>query len=615
MLTSLLALGMAFAALWGLARGLLGAPCWALVFLVALVAWPIWVSLREYALFRHRVTLVAATEETSRLRRWFWRGALTSTLQLFSALFWAAVLLALAPLLEGWHLALLALDVIVLVVAARYWRRALAGEIRTVVIGTYSRRMVLWTNLAFLAAGAFVIDYFVAGSPDTRGMAWNVLAEESFSRYFDVAACPVAGAAVGFVNMADRLGWHAAEIIVPSLPGAWLNLSAWTLLLLQASLLAYAYTRLQLGVLAIVEGAASKPGDDGHRRIPVLLPTLIAVGLLVTYALRDFDPAALRRPAEDPTQSADPCRLENIALAALRRNLGTEIEGLRRAQHARTDREVDELVEAVFRDAEKGVDAYLDWYFSLIGQYTRLAAWMQSLLSKDTQAGLDAELEQRLFGDRGLGPRLSAENQRIGETTRAALSASAGRISSDLGQQASLEPCWADALKMPAIPTIDRDVARVATAASSGLVAGIAVRSLASGRLTRTAAARLAARPAFGSAAKVAARMPARRAGALVVSALAACAPGGPWALLCSIAAGATAWVTVDETMIVIDELRFRGEMREELLATLREQKAELATEMKTAHAVYVDAMAQALAGSVDGVFLPAREGRGRHEP
>lgn len=77
MLTSLLALGMAFAALWGLARGLLGAPCWALVFLVALVAWPIWVSLREYALFLHRVTLyVAATEETSRLRRWFWRGAL-----------------------------------------------------------------------------------------------------------------------------------------------------------------------------------------------------------------------------------------------------------------------------------------------------------------------------------------------------------------------------------------------------------------------------------------------------------------------------------------------------------------------------------------------------------
>lgn len=610
MLTGLLALFMAFATLWGLSRGLLGAPCWALVFLVALVAWPIWVSLREYALFRHRVTLVAATEETSQLRRWFWRGALTSNLQVFSALSWAAVLLALAPLLEGWHLALLALDVLVLVIAAQYWRRTLAGEIRTEVIGTYSRRLVLWTNLAFLAAGAFVIDYFVAGSPDTRAMAWNVLAEESFSRYFARAACPIAGAAVGFVNMADRLGWHAAEIIVPGLPGAWLEWIAWTLLLLQAGFLAYAYTRLQLGVLAIVEGAASRPGDDGHRRMPVLLPALVVVGLLVTYALQGFDPAALRRPAEDPSQSADPCHRENITLAALRRNLGTEIEGLRRAQHARTDREVDALVEAVFRDAEQGVDAYLDWYFSLIGQYTRLAAWMKSLLSKDAQAGLGMELEQRLFGDRGLGPRLSAENQRIGAATRAALSATAGRISKDLGRQASLEPCWADALRMPAIPAIDRDVTRVATAASSGLVAGVAIRSLAKDRLTQTVATRLAARPAFGSAAKLATRMPARRAGAIVVSALAACAPGGPWALLCSIAAGAAAWVTVDETMIVIDELRFRGEMREELLATLREQKVELATEMKSAHAAYIDAMAQALAGSVDGVFLPAREGR-----
>ena len=141
------------------------------------------------------------------------------------------------------------------------------------------------------------------------------------------------------------------------------------------------------------------------------------------------------------------------------------------------------------------------------------------------------------------------------------------------------------------------------------------IRSLAAGRLTQTVATRLAARPAFGSAAKVATRLPARRAGAIIVSALAACAPGGPWALLCSIAAGATAWVTVDETMIVIDELRFRDEMREELLAALREQKAELATEMKTAHAAYVDAMARELAVSVAGVFLPAREGRGQREP
>jgi hypothetical protein len=69
--------------------------------------------------------------------------------------------------------------------------------------------------------------------------------------------------------------------------------------------------------------------------------------------------------------------VSGIALA-LRQNLGTEIEGCAR-QQVRADREIDELVETLFRDTEKGMDAYLDWYFSLIGQYTRLAAWMKSL--------------------------------------------------------------------------------------------------------------------------------------------------------------------------------------------------------------------------------------------
>lgn len=610
----LAAMSVAVAALWGLSRVLLAAPCWTLVLLVAIVAWPIWVGLREYALYRHRVTLVAATVDTSRIRRWFWRGSITSNLQFLVAVFWAAVLLARAPLLEGWHLGLLALDVAVLAIAALHWRRAIGGEIRPDVIGTHTRRLVLWTNLAFLAVGAFVVDYFVVGRPDTRGTAWNVLAEQSFSDYFAQAACPAAGALVDFVNMVDRLGWHAAEVIIPSLPGAWLNLVAWMLFLLQAGLLAYAYTRLQLGMLAIVESFAAKDGDQSHRTVPAVLPIFVAACLLATHALQGFDPARLHRPAQDLARWADPCRLETASLEALRRGLGQDIEGARTAQRQRADRDVDELLETVFRDAEQRIDAYLDWYFSLIGEYTRLAAWLTTLASGDAKSGLDQELEKRLFGDSGISERLATENQRIAQASKAAMASTAGVIARDFSQQASLRPCWADALKMPALPAIERDVTRAAAAASSGLVAGLAIRSLTAGRLAPAVAARLATRHAFGSAAKVAMRAPVRRAGALVIAAagtgLAACAPGGPWALLCSVAAGAAAWVAVDKTMIKIDELRFREQMREELLQALQEQKAELGAEMKLAHAAYVDAMAHALARAVDGVFLPMRDGR-----
>lgn len=605
---------LACATLWGISRVFLAAPCWALILLLTLVAWPVWVGFREYALYQHRVTLVAATEETSRIRRLFWRGSLTSNLQVFYAVFWAAALLVFSPLLESWRLALLAADVVVLSFAARWWRGAMAGEIRAEVTGTHSRRMVLWTNLGILATATFVIDYFFAGSPDTRGMAWNVLAERSFMEYSEKAACPVAGAAVGFANMADRLSWHGAEAIIPSLPDRWLILAAWTVFLLQAGALAYAYTRLQLGVLAIVDGLASKTGGDNHKRVPVLFPAFVALALLAAYALRGFDPVTLQPPVRKVAEWANPCRLAEKALAAMREQLGAEIEGVRKAQQQRADHEIDQLVEAVFRDIEKGVDAYLDWYFSLLGEYSRLGAWLKSQASNDPKVSIDVELEKRLFGDKAIGARLDAGNQRIAASTREAMSATALRMAVDVDQKARQKPCWADTLKVDLLPSVERDVMRAGAAGASGLVAGVATRSLIAGRLTGTVTARLAARPAFGSAAKVMMRMPAKRAGAIVVGAagLAACAPSGPLALLCAVAAGAAAWVIVDEAMIKIDERRFREEMREELMGALRDQKEELTGEMKRAHAAYGYAMAQAMTASVDGVFIPVREGGAR---
>ena len=68
-------------------------------------------------------------------------------------------------------------------------------------------------------------------------------------------------------------------------------------------------------------------------------------------------------------------------------------------------------------------------------------------------------------------------------------------------------------------------------------------------------------------------------------------------------------WVTVDKAMVMIDELRFRDEMRAEILEGLREQKAELAQELRAAHGALIDAMATRVHASVDRVFIPARDG------
>src|SRR5690606_16360584 len=113
-------------------------------------------------------------------------------------------------------------------------------------VGLLSRRWVLFTvNLAVLAMSFFIVDYFLVGAPDTRGMAWSVVAERAFAEFNGQASCPMLGRAIGFVNAADRLAWHVAEVLFPGLPGIGYKALAWSVFLLQAGLVSFAYTRFQ----------------------------------------------------------------------------------------------------------------------------------------------------------------------------------------------------------------------------------------------------------------------------------------------------------------------------------------------------------------------------------
>jgi hypothetical protein len=609
----LVAMAAAAALLYGLSRLLLRAPCWSLVFLVAAIAWPMWVGQREYALFRHRLTLAATTLETSRVRRWFWRGRFTSFVQMLAAFFWAALLLAFVPLLDRWHLALLAADVLALALAAGYARALLARDVRDEHLGLLSRRWVLLAaNLAFLAASFFAIDYFVVGAPDTRALAWNVVADRAFLEFARDAACPLAGMAVGFLNAVDQLNWHAAQVLIPTLPVPGLKGLAWAVFLLQAGLVSFAFTRLLLGALALAARLEPRPPGTSDSLFPWSLPLLAAVFLLGAYALRGFDPAAARPLAQAVVERINPCRVERSSLAALRGDAGARIERARAMERERAATEIDRTLDALFAEAETGVDVYLDWYFSVLGEYERIAAHLGSRSVDRVGALLNAELEKALLGGPRIGERLSEANQRIVARTTAGFSAVALQLGSELQRQAGAKPCWTEALHLPAIPAIERDVRAATTSIASGLVVGLVTSRVLAGRLSQTVVSRLASRRAYGSAATIAGRAVGKRAGSVVVAggtASAACAPGGPLALLCGLVAGVVTWVTVDKALVLIDELRFRDEMRAEILDSLREQKAELAGEMRLAHEALIERMAAQVHASVDRVFVPARDG------
>ncbi len=592
---------------------LLAAPCWALFGIVCAIAWPMWHHAKEYALFRRRAMLATLALDDSAVRRWFWAGNVSGLLHAFSALLWATLLIAFGALLSPPQWLLLALDAVVLAAMIPLVRRRLAGEVRAAHVAMVARRWpLLLANVALLALGFFVIDFYVAGAADTRGVAWLAVAENAYTAYAGKSACAIAGVLVGAANVVDALTWHAAQVLIPALPRSELKLAAWIAVLLQAGVVAWAFTRWLLGASALIEAAiapassAAAPAQSPKDFIVAVLVVAVMTFVLAAM-LRGFDPAAMPRSVRDIVAWTNPCRSDAHSLRAMQPALRAQVERARGEASAEAGRRVDASVGALFAGAEQSVDRYLDWYFSVLGEYQRLGS---AAITGDFSQRMQAELEHRLFGERDVEKILDETSRSIAGESAARFEEIIADIGAMLRQSAHEKPCLPDAIDMAALRTLDRDRFRASIAAGGGVIAAIGSRALAA-RAAGAMAARVATRQGFRAAASVGGKVAARRAGTITLAAAAAsaCAPGGPLAALCAVIAGAVSWIAIDHALIKIDEMRFRDQMRAEILEAVHAVEQQLAADLKAQQEAVIDRLATGAAASIDRVFVPARQG------
>ena len=619
----LVAMSIAGATLFGVASTFRDVPCWGVFLVVALVAWPIWHYQRDVVLFERRAVLEGVTVGDSWVRRLFWTGQVTQILQVFVALAWAAVLLALASLLGPEQWAVLAADVLLLSLVVGPVQRRVARQVRQGHVGSFSRRWPLWAfNLAFLTLAFSAVDFFIVGAADTRGAAWQDVAEQAFVEHGLDAACAPAGWLVGALAVAERLAWHASQLVIPSLPDAATKLTAWAFVLAHAGLLAYLFTRLQLGVVALVDGTGSRGGErgrDGAFSLAFLYTILFLAlpYLYVTLKLGELDTAALEAGARRVVEWPNPCEADPAARAALLETLGQDLQQARLAARAQAEHAVGEALDRLFADVEQGVDRYLDWYFTVIGEYERLAA----LATGGFVELMGEQLERHLFLDTRFAEQLEGLDAAIQRESNRTLADAAARLDQEAGARLASAPCALAGLDLAPLGTavlglsalgdLERDGLRAATAAGGGAAAAVAAKMLAK-QTGAAVAAKLAAKKGFQAAAGLAGKIAAKKGSSILLSAAggaALCSPGGPAAAICGILAGAAAWLAVDKALVEIDEARLREQMRGEMLQALEEQKPALATALKAKSAATIDATAGQIQAGMEQVFIPARDG------
>lgn len=228
---------------------------------------------------------------------------------------------------------------------------------------------------------------------------------------------------------------------------------------------------------------------------------------------------------------------------------------------------------SVEAEAAKGVDAYLDWYFSLGADWLRFAA----LLSGDVNVLLEAKFAQLVMARPDLTNRLPSV-QNAYESQWAELVDARARAVEILGKSSlvlderSCKVTKSSSTNLLSL-NLEESRARLAGGAGAGLITGVLAAKVTAKAMTKASMkaaskvlAKVATKKVLGKGASV-------LAGAAMGAAAGSVVPmfGTTVGAIAGAGFGLAASISVDMTMLMLEEKITRNDMRKELLKAVQE--------------------------------------------
>ena len=589
----------------GLAR--LPDPLWIAALILA--AWPVGLVLGAWAMYRRRADLAYGTEAQSRLRRWLARGLIKRALMMVLALVLVTLLVLAAAQLHWQHWLVLAVLVVVVVWGRAILRERGRGEAQRHAMGYFIDRIpVMAAGTALLAAGLLVLDFAVIERPDLRATDWADVWSIAFADGAEGVRSEALGKLFGAAHAIEMLAWHGAQTAAGALSPL-IALGFWLVFPIAAGGFAGLFMLALVAALQHLDRHVAPGARETPLRIHFTALVSVLMAAVVVGHLGLGRELAREAPQPRPTAATcSPAELQDAMAeeATLSRELADVAAGEREVVGARTA----QVVDAAFDALDPGIEAYLDWYYSLGGEYTRFGAAVVG----DAEGYLRDAFAERVFGD-GFETRLGADIERIERDSTQRIGAELDRYQTRLRDAYAQRDCAgarADGLLEPLSAAAPQPGSLPHQA--PGAMAGAATAgAVVTARVGASAAARVASGSAFRAGAQAIARAGASRLGGVAAGAgagAAVCAWSGPFAFACAAAAAGAAWFSIDYGVLRLQEYVQRDEMEAEIRAALDATRAQALEQLLEAQSLRIDAMTAEVAGARHG-FVPRRDGIG----
>jgi len=599
----------------------------ALALMLVLLSWCLYHYFLPFHHLRRRAVLAHVTAENSLLRRWLWKGFWSRLWLVFVCAVLALALLMVANGLSNaeWLWLLLCTPVLLLVLP---WTMRLTGnETEVRYHFPLALRVAVWICVALATLGLVVVQ-LVSDVPDTRGMGLIELVSQTWQTASGQSAVPLVSTLIALEAVTDASVWHLMQQAATlSTQPAWLKLLVWLVFLLFLTVRAAIVWFALAGALYWL-AVPRVPGD--HREDPPLrtfglgmlilglLAWLLSLPGMSSYMLALTDNFLNGpQPVRSTASSADPCEMQAPQeLASLRR----EVEQQRVTEQQRLQYEFVQASQAaldeVFAQAEPLVEQYLDWNYSLTGQYQQLGVLIAAsarnvagrMSSNNTVATIEdamaaylsAQIDQRL--QPVLTPALLEKGAQLEIMVQGNAAQLVARQLSYTEQLAASSVCLR--FELPALVEI-----------------GLDQKSLVGlGPITGALAARIAARSSVHAGSALVGRQATKRmisatsarvASHTAQSATAGAAGGfcGPLAPVCVPALFAATWLATDLALNELDEALNRDQLKAELLAALDAEKQRLLQQYQDAFLLFSEQLMLELDADQEQLFRIIEQG------
>ncbi|MCH8502043.1 MAG: hypothetical protein LAT77_09055 [Aliidiomarina sp.] len=576
-----------------------------LLFLLA-VTLTIFFYLDAVRMLRRQAFLAFVYASAGRIRRWLWDSVFLRVVYVILALLTGVLVLLLAAHLHWLEWWVLSAGIGTLMLIRGVVHRGFASETHVQFHDLVVLRISAWLNLVLMVVALAVVQLFWLEVPDARHLQLSEVISQSWQLYtIEQAPVPVFAWLLAVTGVVQDVQWYflqqASDVQLP----VGLKLTAWFAILVMNATKLGVLQLVVLGILSFVLQARLGGLDATSKRLLRRSVWGTMLVLVVLYFVLSRLPEQVASDAletnEEHAALFDPCagaggrQVREDELAHVEMTLERELSASQQLAEQRLRQQVEAQVGLAFAQAEIGVDAFLDWNFSLVGQYAQLAYFLGSTVTRTDFSEFMAT-QMTNFVAQPLQPALEQAHERLSHGLLDDLSARSQyyqRLLSSLSTQTQCLQLPDSALNV-SVP-FERSwvglgagsalLARVATAVGSRAVARGGMRRAITALFTRGAA----------------------RAGAL--SAGGAGAICGPWAVVCTPAIMISAWLGTDYAITRGDERLNRDAMKAELMAALAaEEEATVAAMMMVYQTVLDDFYAE-LAASQQRQFRVLRDG------